>query len=174
MGINFWFASFLFGGFVIPLEDLYYPWTLFYHIMPFSYFVRSAIYETTAPATFETCIEGTPSAVCLQEETPGAGVPGTAIIEAFARVMPIAEAEDNTVRDMLILIAIGLVYKVLYTAVVIYKTRQVAKIHEEAKVDYNKTTTSSSTKSSQTKAMGNTTQVSYSQSHSREVFEAPD
>merc|ERR1719491_981019 len=52
--INFWFAAFLFGGFVIPLEDLYYPLTTYYHIMPFSYFVRSAIYETIIPTTFES------------------------------------------------------------------------------------------------------------------------
>lgn len=146
--INFWFAAFLFGGFVIPLEDLYYPWAIFYHIMPFSYFVRSAIYETIVPTTFETCEPGTPSAVCLQEETPGAGVPGDEIIVAFERVMPIADSEDNTIRDIFILIAIGMVYKVMYTALVIMRTRQVAQIHADVQLSnpHSKSTTSNTSK----------------------------
>lgn len=145
--INFWFASFLFGGFVIPLDDLYYPWSIFYHIMPFSYFVRSAIFETITPATFETCVEGTASAVCLQEETPGAGVPGTDIVAAFERVMPIADSSDNTVRDILILLAIGMVYKILYTVGVVYKTRQVTKVHDSYAYDIRSSNKSSNTTS---------------------------
>lgn len=35
--MNYWFAAFLFGGFLIPLRDLYWPFTLFYYIMPYSY-----------------------------------------------------------------------------------------------------------------------------------------
>jgi hypothetical protein len=35
--MNFWFGAFLFGGFLIPLRDLYWPFTLFYYIMPYSY-----------------------------------------------------------------------------------------------------------------------------------------
>lgn len=115
--------------------------------MPFNYFVRSVLYETITPATFETCVEGTASAVCLQEETPGAGVPGAEIIAALERVMPIADAEDSTVRDILILIAIGMVYKTLYTVGVIYKTRQVTKIHQEAKLCETSNKTSSATSS---------------------------
>ena len=126
--MNFWFASFLFGGFVIPYDDLYFPWTFFYHIMPFNYFVRSAIYLSFAYATFETCPVGTFSAVCIQEESPGVGVPGVQIIEAYSNVMPIADADDTVGRDILILIAIGVVYKIIYAVGIIVKTRRVALI----------------------------------------------
>jgi hypothetical protein len=34
--MNFWFGAFLFGGFLIPLRDLYWPFKLFYYIMPYS------------------------------------------------------------------------------------------------------------------------------------------
>ena len=118
--------------------------------MPFNYFVRSAIYEVTIPATFESCIEGTDSAICLQEATPGDGVPGAEILTAFEQVMPIANAEDNTVRDILILIAIGMVYKILYTIGVIYKTRQVTQIHNEVILS-NTDKTPHNSKSTQTK-----------------------
>ena len=121
-------ASFLFGGFVIPFEDLYPPWTVIYYIMPFRYYVRSAMYEAFAYASFETCELGSYSAVCLQEETPGAGVPGVKIIEAFRQVVPLASTEDTTVRDTMILIAIGCLWKTMYAFGVIIKTRQVAVI----------------------------------------------
>lgn len=126
--MNFWFASFLFGGFVIPYDDLYFPWTMFYHIMPFSYYVRSAVYISFAYATFETCEPGTFSAVCIQEEEPGAGVPGLQIVEAYSYVMPIATSEDNTWQDIWSLVAIGVVYKIIYALGVIFKTRRVAVI----------------------------------------------
>lgn len=131
--MNYWFASFLFGGFVIPLDDLYFPWTAFYYIMPFSYFVRSAIYLSFAYATFETCQPFTLSAVCIQEASPGVGVPGVQIIEAFSYVMPIADADDTVWRDISVLLAIGVVYKIIYTVGVILKTRQVTHIEDPSK-----------------------------------------
>ena len=131
--MNFWFASFLFGGFVIPLDDLYYPWTIFYHTMPFSYYVRSAVYEAFAYATFETCPVGSFSAVCVQEETAGAGVPGVQIVEAFSNVMPLADSDDTVGRDIIILIAIGVAYKIIYAVGIILKTRQVANIEDPCK-----------------------------------------
>jgi ABC-2 type transporter len=121
-------SAFLFGGFVIPKADMYYPWTIFYYVMPFSYYVRSAVYETTVYKTYESCEPGTYSAVCVQEETPGAGVPGAKIIEAFSQVAPIASPEDNTVRDMLILVAIGVGWKIVFAIGAIMKTRRVASI----------------------------------------------
>ena len=98
--------------------------------MPFSYYVRSSIYEAFAYSTFESCEPGTYSAVCIQEETPGAGVPGVKIIDAFSNVSPIASSEDTTIRDTMILIAIGCAWKVVYAIGVIHKTRQVAVIEE--------------------------------------------
>ena len=130
--MNFWFASFLFGGFVIPYDDLYIPWTLFYHIMPFSYFVRSAIYLSFAYATFEHCPVGSFSAVCIQEESPGAGVPGIQVIDFYSNIMPIADADDTVGRDILILVVIGIVYKIIYAVGVIVKTRKVANIEDSS------------------------------------------
>ena len=96
--------------------------------MPFNYYVRSAIYETFAHATFQTCEVGTRSPICIQEETPGEGVAGIEVLAAFNRINSIAETESTTVRDIFILIAIGLVYKLLYAIGVIVKTRRVAMI----------------------------------------------
>ena len=96
--------------------------------MPYSYYVRSAIYEAFAYATFETCEPGTFSAVCIQEAEPGVGVPGTQIVEAYSYVMPIASSEDNTWRDIAILVAIGVFWKIVYAVGVIVKTRRVAAI----------------------------------------------
>lgn len=107
---------------------MYAPWTYIFHIMPFSYYVRSALYQTFAFATFETCEPGTFSAICIQEDSPGAGVPGTKIIEALSQSFPLASSEDTTLGDTMILIVIGCVWKVLYAFGVILKTRRVASI----------------------------------------------
>lgn len=156
--MNYWFASFLFSGLVIPLEDLYYPWTLFYYMMPFHYFVRSSIYEGFAHTTFESCPEGTFSAICMQEQVPGAGVPGIDVVQAFERVMPIANAEDSSLQDLLIMVAIGLVYKILYTVGVILKTRRVAQI-EQSRLITSAAASATASSSDKTVVNGNVSQT---------------
>ena len=119
--MNVWFASFLFGGFLIPLRDLYWPFELFYYIMPFNYFVRSAIYETFKSSTFEPCIESTTSAVCVDSSD------GVDVLAGLGRVVPLFQDTDQTVQDIGVLLAIGAFYKVLYIIGVFYKTSQVTK-----------------------------------------------
>ena len=111
------FGSFLFGGFLIPLRDLYYPFELFYHIFPFSYYARSAVYELLSSTTFEPC-QNEPIAVFVDSSD------GTDVLEAASRVMPLLTSEDQTGIDLLVLVAIGLVYKLVYVAGVVYKSRQ--------------------------------------------------
>lgn len=50
--MNFWFGSFLFAGYLIPLDDMFWPFKLFYYIMPYSYYVRSIMYSTLESTTF--------------------------------------------------------------------------------------------------------------------------
>ena len=119
--MNVWFASFLFGGFLIPLRDLYWPFELFYYIMPFNYFVRSSIYETFRQTTFEACTDPTTSAVCVDSTN------GLEVLAGLGRVIPLFQDTDQTVQDIGVLLAIGAFYKIMYIVGVFYKTSQVTK-----------------------------------------------
>lgn len=120
--MNFWFGSFLFGGFLIPKRDMYYPFEAFYHIMPFSYYARSAVYEFISNTKFEPC-KDEPWAVCVDSSD------GTVVLDAMSRVMPLLEAENSVGIDIIALIAIGAFYKLMYIAGVAYKSRLSSKFH---------------------------------------------
>lgn len=123
--MNVWFASFLFGGFLIPLSDLYWPFKLFYYIMPYSYYVRSAVYEQFTSTTFEPCVGSTVSSICVNSTS------GTDVLQELSYVIPLFSTENQTVQDIAILILIGAVYKVLYLIGVFYKTSQFTKFVDE-------------------------------------------
>merc|ERR1711988_265086 len=53
MGI--WFQAFLFGGFLIPDEDVVWPFRAFSYIMPLKYTVRSLVHNEFTSATYGSC-----------------------------------------------------------------------------------------------------------------------
>ena len=123
--MNVWFAAFLFGGFLIPKRDLYWPFELFYYIMPFSYFVRSTVYEIFTATTFEPCTDPTTSAVCVDSTN------GTDVLAGLARIIPLFTTTDETARDLGVLVAIGFFFKIMYIIGVFYKTSQFTKFYEK-------------------------------------------
>jgi hypothetical protein len=115
----------LFGGFLIPQRDLYWPFELFYYIMPFSYFVQSAIFETFTATTFEPCTDPSTSAVCVDSTS------GTDVLAGLARIVPLFTTSDETAKNLGILVAIGAFYKLMYVIGVFYKASQFTKFHEK-------------------------------------------
>jgi hypothetical protein len=83
--MNVWFASFLFGGFLIPFRDLYWPFTFFYY-------VRSSIYEQFVATTFEPCVNPLASAVC----TPSTD--GSDVLDSMNRMIPLISSDNKTLR----------------------------------------------------------------------------
>lgn len=120
----FWFASFLFGGFLIALQDMYWPFKAFYYIMPFSYYLRSYSYEAFAVSTFEPCVQPSFSAVCVNSTS------GLDVLNGMSRVFPVLETEDTVAADVSILASVGCLFKIIYIAGVLYKTQQVARIRD--------------------------------------------
>lgn len=119
--LNVWFSSFLFGGFLISENDIYWPFKLFYYIMPFSYYTRSTIYQVFTYSTFEPCYDPTQTAICTTSTS------GTAVLEQLSRVVPLFSTKNQTAEDILILVVIGAIYKVFYILGVWYKTSRVTK-----------------------------------------------
>ena len=88
--------------------------------MPFSYYLRSIVYQVFSVTTFEACVDQD-YAVCVDSTN------GLDVLDGLSRVMPLFSTEDKTGSDLVILIVIGLVYKLLYIAGVAYKTHQSSK-----------------------------------------------
>mmetsp|Transcript_17418 Transcript_17418/g.33065 ORF Transcript_17418/g.33065 Transcript_17418/m.33065 type:complete len:674 (-) Transcript_17418:215-2236(-) len=130
--MNFWFGSFLFGGFLIPRSDMYYPFEAFYYIMPFSYYLRSMMYNSLSDTTFDTCDDQSASQVCVLEADGDTGVTnpsGKLVLEELSKVLPVVENDDTIVRDIFVLLAFGVAYKVLYIIGVVYKSTRSSQIY---------------------------------------------
>lgn len=135
------FGSFLFGGFMIPLRDLYWPFEVFYYIMPYSYYIRSYMFQYFSASEFANCnpAEALNQAVCVEATTPfreriratdydaDARVPGKLVLGQLSNVFPLLSTEDETVKDFAIIIAVGLFFKIIYIAGVLMKTSKVSK-----------------------------------------------
>ena len=131
--MNFWFGSFLFAGFLIPEEDMYWPFTLFYYVMPYQYYVRSAVYLLFKDATFSSCNpnEETTTAPCIQsDDGPNGTVDGLEVLGGLSLIYPLLETVDHVARDIGVLLAIAAFFKIFYIIGVVRKTKEVAHIHE--------------------------------------------
>lgn len=132
--MNFWFAAFLFAGFLIPKQDLYYPFEIFYYVMPYAYYVRSYMYEFFSVATFESCVpDESISSVCVESTD------GLAVLGQLGQVFPVISTKSYTGTDILVLLCIGMFYKILYIVGVLYKTSKTVTIHSDADY-YNEVT----------------------------------
>ena len=124
--MNFFFGAFLFGGLLISKDDIIWPFRAFYYIMPYSYYVRSAVYTYFADATFEACTEQGFSAVCVDSTS------GLDVLDGLGKVVPLFSSKDEVASDLGVLMAIGAFYKITYIVGVLYKSGQAAKIKETA------------------------------------------
>lgn len=122
--MNFWFMCFLFSGNFLAPEVMYWPFELFYHILPFSYYLRSATYIILNNAKWEPCLLGpaSPQPVCVADGDP------IKVLDRMSSVYSIVDSENTTARDIGVILLIAVFFKVLYVAGVIYKTRRVASI----------------------------------------------
>ena len=109
--MNFWFAGFLFGGFLISEDSLIWPFRCFFYIMPFGPYLRSTMYVTIS-----------------ESDWSGSGYTTDEIFEELHKVYPLIENKDRVVEDIGILVAIGCFYKILYIIAIYVNTSKVANI----------------------------------------------
>ena len=116
---------FLFSGNFLAPEILYYPFELFYHILPFSYYLRSAAYIFLHDATWDKCTGGPASGqpVCVESGDP------IDVLNAMSAVYSVVDSQNTVARDIGVILAIAIFFKILFVVGVIYKTRRVAAIN---------------------------------------------
>lgn len=109
---------------MIPLRDLFWPFKLFYYIMPFSYYIRSAMYNSLHDTTWEYCnrADNPGQPVCVTPPT------GDLVLEAIGKTYPIIENNDQIVKDLGIMLAIAAFWKLCYIVGVVVKTSKSSKI----------------------------------------------
>jgi hypothetical protein len=91
---------------------LFWPFKLFFYIMPFGPYLRSVMYVTLSESG----------------DWSGSGLTNDEVFAAINDVYPLIENKDRVVEDILILVAIGCFYKILYVSAIFVNTKKVAHI----------------------------------------------
>lgn len=104
---------------------MFWPLKTFFYILPYSYYVRSAIYLIFTGETWEACTDPATSAVCVDSTD------GLDVLAGLDRIFPLVSLEDNFWTDCLALLAIGLVWKIIAVVIIVVKSGRVSQIRDE-------------------------------------------
>lgn len=142
--IQYWFAAFLFAGFLIPEEDVVWPFRAFFWILPLKWSVRTIVYLNEIDAKYsgaELCNTYDPTSDCLYHgnELPGWRCPsepaqlcygrnGDQVLDSLGENYTIISSDSTTALDFGIIIAIGVVFQFLYNMYASYKASRSSEI----------------------------------------------
>ena len=140
--MNLWFASFLFCGIMVPEADVPWPMKLFNYILPLKYFLKSAMHTDLHQTTFSGAIldaEDPRGFSCPRNVTlDGAvdavkekaseshnslacyGFYGDQVLDSLGVTYRSIKSKDTYAEDILIILAIGIFFKIMGTMMTIH------------------------------------------------------
>lgn len=123
--LTYWILSFLFGGFLLPPDDLFWPLKVFYYALPFNYYIRTMVHTVIPDQEFDPCDPTTnlASPVCVESGE------GEDVVKALETLFPVI-ANPSTATDMVALFIIIIVFKSLYIAGVYSKAHEKQKMYK--------------------------------------------
>ena len=126
MGI--WFSAFLYGGFLIPGEDMVWPLKIFFYIMPIKYTVRSMVYTDFHFSEYDSCDKSKyRNELCFGEYNQKKN-DGDEVLDGIGDVYPLITSKDYSWEDVGVLLAMAVFYKAVYVGIMIMKSKQVTTI----------------------------------------------
>mmetsp|Transcript_10000 Transcript_10000/g.16719 ORF Transcript_10000/g.16719 Transcript_10000/m.16719 type:complete len:592 (+) Transcript_10000:240-2015(+) len=149
--MNSWFASFLFSGLFIVVEDIVWPFRVFAYVLPLRYALAVIVYQEFSYETFKGAVTCDPSSSssCMQLGSNSGANEGYACTDSdtencFGRdgwqvMYNLAEQFDALSRDnitdlyLIILIAIAVFCKIGYVVIMAVKSNAITHIQAAAK-----------------------------------------
>eukprot|EP00039_Didymoeca_costata_P000872 m.47690 g.47690 ORF g.47690 m.47690 type:complete len:632 (+) comp10525_c0_seq2:112-2007(+) len=131
---NIWFSGFLFAGFLIPVDDIIWPFKLFAYILPLRYSVRSLVYNEYIDATFEAC---QPTGICYGDPTVNGTQSGSDVLNSLGNIMEVITNENTILLDIGIVLGIAVVFKLIHMVLLVNKSNQFSKIHSKEPITRN-------------------------------------
>jgi GTPase SAR1 family protein len=96
---------------------------LFYYILPYGYYIRSFVYTIFVQAEWQACTDqSTAGAICVDSTN------GKDVLDALSRVLPLLSSENQVTKDMGIILAISLVFKLASIGAILIRSKRVANL----------------------------------------------
>ena len=121
MGV--WFSGFLYGGFLIPGEDMVWPFKLFYYILPLKYTIRSMVYTEFIDSKYDSCDKNRyEDEICFGKE-------GKEVLENLNQIYPLFSSDNTLMVDLLVIFGLTVLFKMIYFFLILTsnKTSKVKK-----------------------------------------------
>lgn len=115
-----WFSFFV-GYLLLCLTTFLRP-KAFHYVLPFGYYLRSTIYTIFIDADWAACTDPTTSSVCVPSTD------GKDVLDGLSVIFPVVESENRVGKDLLIVLAIAVFFKLVTIVIIIVRTKRVAPI----------------------------------------------
>jgi len=120
--INIWFASFLFGGFLVGNDDVVWPIRTFAYILPLKYCVKSMVYAEYIDADdYGACDLNNSDEICF-------GTTGKQVLQTLGNLYHLFSDESTFGEDLGIILGICAAIKCVYFVGLIIESRKVSTI----------------------------------------------
>jgi len=104
---------------------MFWPLKIFYYVLPYNYYIRSAMYLIFSQSTWEPCTDPTTNVVCVDSTN------GLDVLESLNRVFPLFTTEDTYWSDIGFMLVLGVCWKIVAVATTMIKARRFAAIRDE-------------------------------------------
>ena len=105
---------------------MFWPLKVFYYVLPYNYYVRSAMFLIFTESTWEPCTDPTTSAVCVNSTD------GLLVLDAFSRVFPLVTTENTYWSDVGYMVCIGVFWKIVGVVSILVKARRVSPVRDRS------------------------------------------
>jgi len=127
MFVMYWFCSFVFAGMFVPAADIIWPFRVFVYVMPLRYSLQSLIYLDFHDSVFACGGDGHLSLNGMACVSPKSG---NDVLGYIGKNVINTASNTNTVgEDIGILLAIGVVYKLIYFVLLWAKANKMSLVH---------------------------------------------
>lgn len=132
--MGLWFSAFLYGGFLIPGDDMVWPLKVFYYILPIKYSVRSMVWAEYHQSTWDACKGSATPGTYQSNGELCYGKDGKDVLETLNSIFPLFSAENEVLGDIMFCICIAVVFKIIYCVMLIQKSKASSKLITDGKV----------------------------------------
>merc|ERR1712039_361415 len=122
--VQFWFSSFLFGGFLIPEEDVPWPFRIFTYFSPIKYGTRTLLNLEFKGTEWTGAVSTNVGRgfYCPGNEVACYGVTGEQVLESLSQTVAAnVRVETKLLEDCMCMLAIALAFKLFYYIVAVQK-----------------------------------------------------
>lgn len=122
--MNNWFSAFLFAGIMVPEEDVVWPFRVLCYTYPLRWAMTSFAQVDFRDTTFKGAVEDADGVYSCPDLGPlytCYGYHGTDVLDTIGTTYRSISSENNTVRNVIIIIAIAVAFKLQYVALVFMK-----------------------------------------------------